>query len=387
MKVRSRLGWLARINHRLAHVPWRRLAQFDWWLLATVLVTLAVGLAMIYSATKRIPSTGAWDDLVVKQLVFAGLGLTAMILVTLTDLKVATTFWPWLYGLSVVVLAGVRLFGQESFGAQRWLSFGLLDLQPSEFTKVVLILTLAAYFTHNNVRHWRHVLVSLGLTLLMMALVLIQPNLSTTILLGGIWLAMAIAAGIRPLQLGTLAILAGPALYFGLKLHLIKDYQLDRVRALVDPYGVAPDLGYQTIQTKIAVGNGQLWGTGFAHGQQSQGAWLPLVHTDNIFALTAEETGFIGGALLLVLISLLCWRVLRAASHVPDRTSSLVVVGVFAYLFFQTLINVGAVVQLTPVTGVSLPFVSYGGSSLLALFIAIGLVQSGLSRRKSLSFG
>lgn len=366
-------------------LPWRRARAFDWLLLAAVLGAVAVGLAMIYSGTKRSPVTHAWDDLVIKQLVFAGLGLALLALVSLTDYRVPVALWGWIYGGALIVLAGVLLAGASRFGGQRWvLASG--SIQPSELVKLALIICLAAYCERFDVRRWRHVLGTLALTAVPAALVLLQPNLSTAMLLGLIWLGILFAAGIRPLHLSLLALLVAPALYVTLDSRLLAPYQLDRIAAWLNPEALAQHSGYQNIQTRIAVGNGGLTGIGFAHGTQSQGGWLPLPLTDNVFALAAEELGFLGAMTILALIAFTIWRMLRAAGLAQDRAGALIAAGVAAYLLGQTAINVAVVLQLVPVTGVSMPFVSYGGSSLVALLAAVGLVESVLVRRKPLEF-
>jgi rod shape determining protein RodA len=353
--------------------------------LAAVLGAVAVGLAMIYSGTKRSPVTHAWDDLVIKQLVFAGLGLALLALVSLTDYRVPVALWGWIYGGALIVLAGVLLAGASRFGGQRWvLASG--SIQPSELVKLALIICLAAYCERFDVRRWRHVLGTLALTAVPAALVLLQPNLSTAMLLGLIWLGILFAAGIRPLHLSLLALLVAPALYVTLDSRLLAPYQLDRIAAWLNPEALAQHSGYQNIQTRIAVGNGGLTGIGFAHGTQSQGGWLPLPLTDNVFALAAEELGFLGAMTILALIAFTIWRMLRAAGLAQDRAGALIAAGVAAYLLGQTAINVAVVLQLVPVTGVSMPFVSYGGSSLVALLAAVGLVESVLVRRKPLEF-
>lgn len=367
-------------------LAWRRARAFDWLLLAAVLGAVLIGLAMIYSGSKRSPVTNAWDDLVVKQLIFAGLGLALLALVTLTDYRVLVALWGWIYGGALVVLFGVLALGTTRFGGQRWILSGG-SIQPSELVKLALVICLAAYFERFDVRRVRHVLGSLVLTSILAALVLLQPNLSTAILLGAIWLGMIFAAGIRPLHLSVLALCAGPVLYLTLNTTLLTAYQLDRIVAWLNPEAVAQRLGYQNIQTRIAVGNGGLAGIGFAHGTQSQGGWLPIPLTDNVFALAAEELGFIGGMTILCLVALVVWRILRAAGQAQDRPGALVAIGVATYVLAQTFINVAVVLQLLPVTGVAMPFISYGGSSLVALLVAVGLVESVLVRRKPLEFG
>lgn len=371
---------------RTPRLPWHRLGAFDWALLAAVILAMLAGLAMIYSATLRGEVDTAWEDLVVKQAVFGLVGLVFLALASLTEYRVLIALWVWIYAGIIVLLMLIFGFGQVMGGAQRWFSLGSFALQPSELAKIALIISLAAYFERRDIRKLRHVIGSLVLTGVAMFLVVIQPNLSTALLLGAIWLGMAFAAGIRILHLSLLAILITPLTYFALKYNLLQEYMLERIAIWLRPEANPQEGGYQSIQTLIAVGNGGLWGRGYAGGMQTQGGWLPLTYTDNIFALVAEELGFIGSVTFLAILGFIIWRVLRAARLAQDYAGALIVAGVASYLLAQTAVNVGVVLQLFPVTGLSLPLISYGGSSLIAVMIAIGMVQSVLIRRKPLEF-
>jgi rod shape determining protein RodA len=366
--------------------PRPRIRDFDWPLLAAVLAAIAFGTAMIYSATFQSPVPDAWDDLVVKQLTFAALGLVLLALLSATEYRVLVTFWTWVYGGTVLTLIVLRLVGHTVHGSQRWFTTGIGDVQPSEFAKIALIVCLAAYFERYDIRRLRHVTGSLLLTALPMLLVARQPDLSSALILGAIWLGMAIAAGLRGIHLSVLALLGTPVVTFVLRAGLLEAYHLQRIMIWLDPSVDPIGKGFQHIQTLIAVGNGGLSGTGYAGGPQTQGGWLPLLYTDNIYALVAEELGFVGGVLLLGLFSVIVWRLLRIAGQAQDRAGSLVAIGVATYVLVQVLVNIGVVLQLLPVTGVSLPFVSYGGSSLVALMAAIGLAQSVLVQRKPIEF-
>lgn len=372
----------------LPRLAWRRIRAFDWPLLAGVVGAVCFGMAMIYSATLRgDPVASLWDDLVVKQAVFAVISLCILLMSTLTDYRALAALWMWLYGGMVGILLLVAGVGQTQLGSQRWLTLGLADLQPSEFVKVGVVVCLAAYFARFDIRKGRHVIGSLTLVAIPMLLVFLQPNLSTTILLGAIWLGMAFAAGLRMLHFALLALLAGPTLFAIQATGLLRAYHLDRISAWLDPMADPMGDGYQNIQTLIAVGNGGVFGIGYAQGLQAQGGWLPLLHTDNIFALIAEELGFAGAAFVLAMLAFIVMRVLRAARAAQDPTGALICIGIGVYVLSQTLVNVGVVLQILPVTGLSLPFISYGGSSMAALMLAIGLVQSVRMRRRPLAFG
>ncbi len=372
---------------RASRLPWQRLAAVDWVLLVAVLAALTAGTAMIYSATLRGEAVDRWwDDLVFKQLVFAGISLVVLVLVALTEYRVLLALHVWIYVALLVPLLLLPTVGETMLGARRWFSAGGLALQPSELTKIGTILFLAAYFERHDIRRLRTVLGSLVYIGLAMFLVLIQPNLSTAILLGFIWLGMAFAAGIRPVHLSVLTLGAAPLVWLALSSRLIKAYQLDRIRYWLNPEADPGYRGYQAIQTVIAVGNGGLFGTGFASGMQAQGGWLVVPFTDNIFAIVAEELGLVGSLSFLALLVFILHRIFRSASSAQDYAGGLIIVGVGTYLAAQIFVNVGVVLQIFPVTGISLPFISYGGSSLIAAMAAIGLVQSVLLRRRPLEF-
>jgi rod shape determining protein RodA len=367
-------------------IPGRRLRAFDWTLFAAVLTAIAFGTAMIYSATLQSPVPNAWDDLVVKQLVFTLLGLGVMFALSVTEYRVLLTFWKWIYVGTILALFILRFLGRTAHGSQRWFTTGIADVQPSEFAKVALIIVLAAYFERYDVRNAKYLIGSLALIAVPVVMAAQQPNLSSALILTAIWLAIAIAAGLRALHFSILALLGTPALAFAIRSGLLEEYQLRRISLWLNPAAEPLHGGFQHIQTLIAVGNGGLRGTGFAGGPQTQGGWLPLLYTDNIYALIAEELGFLGGVAVLALLTAVVWRILRTSARAQEKSGALIAVGVAAYLVVQAAVNIGVVLQLLPVTGVSLPFISYGGSSLVALFAAIGLVQSVNLRRKSLEF-
>ncbi len=365
------------------HRIWR---AFDWPLLTAVVLTILFGAAMLYSATLRSPVYSAWDDLVIKQLVFAMVGLAAMALVSVTDYRILLQFGAWIYGAMIAALLAVLAVGHQALGSQRWLTTGAADVQPGELAKVGLVVCLAAYLERFDIRRFRVVLGSILLTAGPVLLVLRQPNLSTAAILVAIWLSMVLSAGMRLLHAGALALASVPLATVLLRAGKLEGYWLERIAAWLNPMQDPSGTGFQHIQTLIAVGNGGLFGTGFASGQQSQGGWLPLLHTDNVFALVAEELGFVGAIGLLALLGFIVWRLARTGRLVQDRSGALIGIGVWSYFISQVFVNIGVVEQLLPITGVSLPFVSYGGSSLLALLVGIGLSQSVRLHHRSLQF-
>jgi rod shape determining protein RodA len=370
----------------IGEIPWRRLRAADWSLPVAALVAALAGLLMIYSATQRTPAASAWEDLVVKQLVFLAAGVVLFAVVAATDYRTLLAFGFWIYVAIVLMLAVVLVTGKVNLGSVRWFSAGFADFQPSEFAKVAVVMLLAAYFDRYNVRALRHVVGSLVLVGFACALVLSQPNLSTAVLLAVIWAGVAFAAGIRPVHASIVALALVPAGALVLRTGAIESYMVTRVAAWLDPAADPLGYGFQNIQTLIAVANGGLIGTGFAQGPLAKGGYLPVQHTDNIFSLVAEELGFVGAVMIIALLLFVVLRVLAAGRQAQDRAGWLICAGVATYVLAQTAVNVGVVLQLLPVTGVSLPFISYGGSSLVALFGALGLVESVLLRRKPLEF-
>lgn len=364
----------------IPEVAWRKLRSFDWAMTFAVFAAVGFGVAMIYSATLRGGMTTVWwEDYVYKQLVFAAIGLALYVLVSASDYRTLAAFaWP-LYGAFVGALSLVLLFGVTVLGARRSFQIGILTIQPSELMKVVMIVALAAYYSRFDVRRPLVLVGAIAIIAVPVGLILMQPNLSTAVVLALIWLGVTFAAGARMLHLGLLLLPAGPLVALSFKLGLLYEHWLARFADMIVP-------GYQSRQALIAVGNGGLLGIGFAQGSQSQGGFVPVLHSDAIYALIAEELGMVGGAVVVALLGFIVLRILRTASTALDRTGALICTGVATYLFGQALIHIGVVLQVVPPTGLSLPFMSYGGSSLLTAMVALGLVQSVRMCRRPLEF-
>ena len=364
---------------------WR---SFDWLLLVDVLVLIGIGLAMIHSAT--LDADGApislWDDFVFRQAVYAVAGLPIMFAVAAIDYRFYRGASRIIYALGLVLLGLIFVFGQVRGGAQRWLDLYLFPLQPSELIKIVLILILAMFFAGQQERIERPVnmIASLALALVPMALVYMQPDLGTAIILGGIWFGMAWAAGLALWQFGALGLgglLAAPSVWF-----MLEPYMQERILAFFNPHRDPSGESYNVVQALISIGSGGLWGKGFAHGTQSQLHFLRVRHTDFIFSVYAEEFGFVGSILLFLLMGFLLLRLLRAASMARDVHGRLIACGVVMMVFTQTFINLAVNLNILPATGLPLPFISYGGSSLLTMLMGIGLVQSVVMRHRKLEF-
>ena len=358
--------------------------DFDWVLLAFVLLICALGVSEIYSTTAGTKYSGVH----IKQIywILAGLGL--MFMVSLVNYQLFLENAHWFYGISIVALLAVAFFGKKSLGARRWILLpGGQHFQPSEWVKLVLIVVLAKYFADENERG-----ASLGdvakagaIAAVPMLLVLRQPDLGTALTYVPVALMALFLGGIQFRHAAAIVIVAGalaPALWaYGPKLHLVKQYQKDRLTNFLHPEADSQKAGYQLEQSKIAVGSGGIWGKGAGKGSQTQGLFLPEPHTDFIFAAWSEEHGFVGAVALLLLYFMVLMRLIHNAQTASDRAGGFVVMGVVAVLLFHILINAGMVVGFMPVTGIPLPLMSYGGSSLLFMFLALGIIMNIRMRR------
>jgi rod shape determining protein RodA len=356
---------------------WR---SFDWVLLGTVLLLMIYGISMISSATR---GTQELADYWRRQALFAASGVIIMLLVAAFDYRFYENLHRPLYALTILLLIVIFAIGEITQGVQRWL--GANAIQPSELAKIVVIIGLAKLLADHDgeMDRLRHLLTSLGYVLLPMALIYLQPDLSTALMLGFTWLAMAVMAGVRLVHLGTLTVgglLASPLIW--LTLH---DYMRQRILLFIDPKG-NPDEYYNVQQALISIGSGGWLGKGFGNGTQSQLHFLRVRHTDFIFSVIGEELGLLGAIVLLGLFVILLWRVLRVAALAQDPFGRLICVGVAIIIFLQTSVNIGVNLGLLPVTGLPLPFISYGGSSLWTFLVTLGLVESVAMRHKKLDF-
>ena len=356
----------------------RFLADFDWWLLLAALALVAVGVIEIYSSTMHTKYVG----LQVKQMYWVLLGLALMWLVIFVDYHLIIEQVPWVYLIGVGLLTLVLIVGKtHHMGSKRWLGFSEFSIQPAEIFKIILILTMARYFSERRIRSltWTDLFQVGMLAGVPFVLILAQPDLGTALtfipILGvGIWLA-----GIQWKKLATLA-LAG-ILILPLAWFVLQPYQRDRLMTFVhsdaDPLG----RGYQIAQSKIAVGSGGFFGKGFANGSQNLLGFVPHRHTDFIFSVVAEEQGFLGVTIVLLLLGFIVFRCIQHARTARDRYGVYIVMGVAVLVAFHVAVNIGMVIGLMPVTGIPLPLVSYGGSSILSTFVALGLVLNVRMRR------
>ncbi len=355
--------------------------DFDWPLLSLIGMLSLASVFEIKSATLHTKFHG-FDH---KQILFLLVGTVLMFAVSLVDYHRLIDIAPWAYGISLVSLVAVKAVGQKVLGARRWINLGGgVHFQPSEWVKLILILSVARYFWGLVGREltWAEIGKAFALVGVPMALVLIQPDLGTALTYFPILVVGLFLGGIRIRQVGLiillLAVLGGTAYLSGKRL---KPYQQARINAFLDPDSDPKGSGYQIRQSKIAVGSGGIWGKGTNRGTQTQGDFLPIPYTDFIFAALSEEHGFIGAVLVLLLYFLILMRLIQNAQTAGDLPGSFIIMGIVAVLIFQIAVNVGMVVGLMPVTGIPLPLLSYGGSSVLFTFMALGIVMNIRMRR------
>lgn len=341
-------------------------------MLGLALLIAAIGLLEIYSTTTQTPLAGQFQ----KQIYWLLLGCALTLIVSQLDYHLVLAHIPWIYLLAVLTLGGVLLVGPRLAGTHRWIQVGSFTLQVSELAKLVIILAVAAAFAkrRNRAFTWGE-LAMLGLLAGVPGiLVALEPDLGTALTYLPIVAAGAFMAGIRRQQimvLGLIGILALPAGWF-----LLRPYQRERLEAFVHPKQNTQGSSYQVTQTKIAIGSGGLLGRGLGNGTQSQLGFIPVSHADAIFAAFAEERGFIGTLAVFALYFILLLRLLEGARTATDRAGSFLLIGFASVLFFQVAVNVGMMIGLFPITGIPLPLMSEGGSSMLFIFLGLGLVMS-----------
>ena len=349
--------------------------------LLTVMVAL-IGVVMVYSATRG-PATEirpAETFHLVRQARLAGLGVLAMVAAGWFGHRRLHRFVPLVYLGMLGLFGAVLLVGTEVKGARAWLQFGGIQFQPSEFGKVVLILALAAWLARGDEPSAPRVVVAVLLVAAPVGLIILEPDLGTVLVYGAIAAGMALVAGVKGRHLAILGLLLVTGLVGVLQSDVLEEYQVRRLLVFVDDESDTR-ASYNLEQAQVAIGNGGLTGRGLFQGTQNNSALVPEQQTDFIFTVVAEETGFVGGAVLLGLVGLLLLRIWRIGQMADDRFGLLISAGVFSMLLFQVFQSVGMATGIMPITGIPFPLVSYGGSSLLTTFVAVGLVQSVHMRR------
>ena len=370
----------------------RLLKELDWPLALTTLSLSLFGLVAIYSATY---SFVAGDPFyyVKRQSLWIAVGLAAMAVVLAFDYRSLGRFARIIYLGSAILLTLVLVLAPTIMGAERWIVIGPAQVQPSEFAKVAIIITLARHLSlKESVDRPIDLLSPLLHVSLPMVLVMLQPDLGTALIFVGIVFGMLWVAG-YPVKYLLMLALAGVALFVAAAvlslqgwLPILKEYQLRRLLVFLDPYRDRTGAGWNVIQSMIAIGSGGFFGKGLFSGSQTQLDFLPSRHTDFIFSVIAEELGFLGALFLFVLYLIFLWRTLRISRSAKEKFGMLIVTGVAAMIFCHALINIGMTLGVMPVTGLPLPFISVGGSSLVASFLAVGLVLNVGARRRAILF-
>jgi rod shape determining protein RodA len=353
------------------------LRDLDWPLVIIAIIISALGVLQIFSATHDTQWRGAWW----KQIIFVVGGLALMWIMASIDYHSLMGKVPMLYLLSTVTLLAVLLVGTKIFGSRRWIPILGFTFQISEFMKLVLILLVARFLTElrTDTLDGKELLKLGGLIGLPMLLVAKQPDLGTALTYLPILAVGVYLAGLRReylVVIGLLVIFVAPVSW-----NFLQDYQKARLVSFLNPDRDPRGTGYQTIQSKIAVGAGGMWGQGLAKGTQTQLRFLPVPHTDFIFSAFAEEHGFVGVVIVLALYFVLLMQIVQSAQTAPDRAGMYICMGVVALLLFHLLVNVGMVVGRMPVTGIPLPLMSAGGSNTLSTFLMLGLVNNVRLRR------
>ena len=370
-----RSGWSDLVKH------------IDFPLLTTVLLIAVCGVFAIHSALHGQHSAVGNTR---KQAVGIVVGLAAMIALAASDYTtLLRRHSRWLYWANIGMLGIVLLHGHSSRGAQRWISFGPVEVQPSEFCKIILIVALALFITQrrDEIREWRTVLSSILYISVPLLLIFKQPDLGTALVVGTLWFGMMFVGGARWQHLAILFAVAS-VMFAGLwHFHILKDYQKKRLVVFLYPNADPRDTGYHLHQSQIAIGSGEVTGQGYQRGMQANGHFIPEQHTDFIFTIVGEEMGFVGSIVLLGLYLLVLERSLALLIHAEDYLGRLLIAGGVSMLAFHIIVNIGMTIGVMPVTGVPLPFFSYGLSALLVDMASIGLVLSVAARKHQTLFG
>ena len=363
---------------------WRNV---DLLLVAAIVGITAIGLLMIYSSTRQGQSAAGLDPgyFVKRQALFAVIGVLVLVGVALFDYQILRDVAPAVYGAALFVLLLVLSpLGTERRGTQAWFQVGPYQFEPSEIAKLALVIALAAFCAaHRGDLDTGRLTAALGIAALPLLLIYLQPDVGTGMVFVAILMGILLVGGASPRQIAILTLLGITAIVIVLELGVLKDYQRDRLSAFLDPKEDVQRSAYNLNQSKIAIAAGGVAGRGLFQGTQTNLSFVPEQHTDFIFTAVGEELGFVGACTLLGLFGLVMWRTWRAAITAKDEFGTLVCVGVLAMLVFQVFENVGMTMGITPIAGIPLPLMSYGGSATVATFAALGLVLSVQMRRFS----
>lgn len=373
----------------------RLLKDVDFTLLFATLALLGLGLVVQASATTTMPVGGDQWYLTKRHLLYIVIGLLGMAATMAVDYRVFARWPKVIYWANLGLVGAVMVMGTSAFGAQRWFRLGPFSVQPSEFAKVAIILTLAATLARrmDRLQRWTDLIVPFLHVGVPAAVILAQPDLGTSLVFAGIVLGMLFISGARWTHLATIYGSALAAVVTWVVLHLkygvwipLKEYQLNRLIVFARPNADPLGAGYHIKQALVAIGSGRLIGKGLFTGTQSRLKFLPMQHTDFVFAVVGEELGFLGALVLLTLFFIIIWRGVRIAAEAKDPYGSLVAAGVVSLFAFHVMVNIGMTVGVMPITGIPLPFISNGGSALLTDCVAVGLLLSIHFRRRKITF-
>ncbi|MFH1711922.1 MAG: rod shape-determining protein RodA [Patescibacteria group bacterium] len=353
----------------------RQLQQFDWILLLAILILFAFGLSAIYSVELSRESSNF--IFLKKHLIAFGIGFIALMLMANANYLQLRNFGRIIYILGILLLVGVLFFGTNIRGTTGWFSVAGFSFQPVEFVKIALAIELARYFGEHARRKfgWREIFGSGLLTAVPVFLTILQPDYGSASLLVGMWFVIIFFAGVRWRHMAVLGSVMIAATVIAW-MFVLQDYQKDRIDVFFNPDLDPLVTGYNITQARIAIGSGQLFGRGLGFGSQSQLKFLPEAQTDFVFAVIAEELGFFGLLVVFIAIGVVLWRILLTAYLARDHFSSFLAIGIFGIIFIQATVNIGVNLAMLPTTGVTLPYISYGGSSLIMFLLMIGVVQS-----------
>jgi rod shape determining protein RodA len=359
----------------------RRIFQcFDWTLLALVLSICVIGIINIYSAV--FSSSEIQIPHYLKQIQWVLLGLVFMIIVFLIDYRIINEGAYVIYGLSVALLVIVLLYGYTTHGSQRWISLGGFSFQPSELMKLTVVLALSRYFDDhksNEPYTLKELFSPFLIVLVPFLLILKQPDLGTALIIIIIFASMVFFIGVNWKSVAI--VFTGCLMLMPIGWHFLKDYQKDRLIMFLNPDNDPLGAGYHIIQSMIAIGSGGIFGKGFLKGSQTQLKFLPEQQTDFVFSVFAEEWGFVGALILIILFTALIFWGLKIALHSRDLLGTLISFGITALISWEVFINIGMVLGILPVVGIPLPFLSYGGSAMIVLMTATGLLMNVSVRR------
>ena len=347
-----------------------RLENFKHWLPDR-------GLTLFYllaGALSLVVLTSISPDRVAQQAFMFAVGFVLFVYLSRQDAAVYKTFAPFGYILSIILLIATLVLGSTVRGSTRWIPIGTFQLQPGEFVKPLLVISFAFFLKLFPPKNLKNIIINVVLFAVPALLIFKQPDLGTALVVSSIWVAQMFVGGLSYWVIGV--VLAGVVVFAEYLPRFLHDYQIKRLETFVDPFRDPLGAGYNVIQSIIAVGSGGFFGKGLGHGTQSHLRFLPERHTDFIFASLAEELGMIGSILVIFCLGGLLYRILHLATQTRSSSSRLIYVGIFSYLFFQTFINIGMNIGIAPVTGVTLPLISYGGSSVLATAITLGIASS-----------